>query len=149
LAAELKNQFGPRIRCADDDDRLPRCPSAGIVVDIGQFELLEHMVAQVQRLGRRLQPAGMLRQTGHVEQPGHRSRRHDEAIPRQVACALLGVGECDRATVEVHAVDPAADQLHPRQRVGERNRDEAGVDNAACHVGQQRCVEHVVDRRND
>ena len=35
------------------------------------------------------------------------------------------------------------------QRVRQRNRDESGVDQPTCHIRQQGCVEHVVDRRDD
>jgi hypothetical protein len=58
---QLHGKFGARIRRADDHDRSARRCPAGIVVHIGQLELLQHVVAQVQRLRRRLQPAGMLR----------------------------------------------------------------------------------------
>lgn len=132
---QLQDQFGPRIRRADNNDRPPRHRPACVIVDAGQFQLLRQVVTQVYRLSGRLQASRVLGETGHVEQPGHRPRRQDKAIPRQAAHALFGIGEGDCAPGEVHAVHPAADLPHTTEHVGERDRDEAGVDHSACHIG--------------
>jgi hypothetical protein len=52
-------------------------------------------------------------------------------------------------SVKVDVVNPAAHRAHAAQRVRQRDGDEAGVDQATCDIGQQRRIEHVVDRRDD
>ena len=127
-ARSWTSQFGPRVRRADDHDRPPRAAPAGIVVDIGHSSCSSTWSRRYSASAVDFRPAGVLRETGHVEQPGHRTRRQHQAIPRQVARRALRVGERDRPPVEVDAVDPAADRLHAPQRVRERDRDEPGVD---------------------
>jgi len=120
-----------------------------IVLVVGQLELFEHVVAQVQRFGCRFQPACVGGQARHIEQPGDRSRRQDQTIPGQVVRPLLRVGERQAATVEVDGVHSAANRTHTVKRVGEWDRDKTGVDHATCHIRQQRRVQHVVNRRDD
>jgi len=40
-------------------------------------------------------------------------------------------------------------RVHAPQRIGQGHSDKAGIEHSTGHVGQQRRVEHVVDRRND
>ena len=111
-----------------------------------QFELLEDVVA-----GRA--PGGGLRPRAWVSRPGCRrvctepgvstSRSHDNSWVR----SRVGVGQGNgRPGRFVHL---PADGAHPAQRSGQRDRHEPTVHHTACHVRQQRGVEHVVDRRND
>jgi hypothetical protein len=50
---------------------------------------------------------------------------------------------------QIVVVHPAPDRPHAGQRPGQRHRDEPGVDQTTCHVGQQWGIEHVVERRDD
>lgn len=59
--------------------------------------------------------------------------------------AFLGVAVGQRAPGEVDRVHPAAHGVHAAQRIGQRHSDEPRVDHPAGDVGQQRCVQHVVD----
>ena len=103
---QLHGEFGPRVGRTDDDDRPPGRGPLGIVVDIGQFELLEHVVTQIERLGGRLQPARVDGEPGHVEEAGDGTRRQHQAIPRHGAGSLFGIGERHGAPLEIDRVHP-------------------------------------------
>ena len=60
-ARSCTRELGPRVRRADHDDRPPGRGLGRVVVDVGQLELFEHVVAQIERLGGRLQPARVRR----------------------------------------------------------------------------------------
>ena len=147
--AQLHDQLGAGVRGADDDDGAPRLDAVLVVVDVGQLELFEQMVTQVDRLSRRLEAPRVVGKAGDVEQPGDRARRQHQPVPRHAARSLLRVGVGDGVSVEVDVVHSAAHRAHAAQRVRQRDGDESGVDEAARDVGQQRRIEHVVDRRDD
>ena len=99
-------------------------PAAVVVVQVGQFQLLQHVVAQIQRFGGRLQAPCVLREPGmsksRVTEPGVSTRRSQD----NCVATVLRVGESDGVPVEVDAVDPAADCAYPVQGAGQRDRDE-------------------------
>jgi hypothetical protein len=120
-----------------------------IIIDLGQFQLLEDVISQVQRLRRRLQPARVGGQSGYIEQPSHRSWRQDQPIPRQRPYPALRIGERQRVPIEVNTVHPAAHRVYALERSSQRDTDKPRVDQPAGHIGQQRRVQHVIDRRNN
>lgn len=142
---QLRDQFGARVRRADHHDGAPGRRHPGIVLDVGQLQLFDEVVPQIQRLGGGLQPAGMPGQPGDVEQLGHRSGREHQPVPGHGMAAFLGVAVGQGVPGEVDRVHPAAHGVHAAQRIGQRHSDEPRVDHPAGDVGQQRCVQHVVD----
>jgi hypothetical protein len=63
--------------------------------------------------------------------------------------AFFGIAPCHGAPGEVHAIHAAANRVHSFDGVGQRDRHEPGIDDAVGDVGQQRRVQHVIDRGDD
>ena len=149
LCAQLYDQFGTRIGGADRNDGAPGRDHARVVLDIGQLELLDEVVSQVESLRGGFQPSRVCREAWHVGQACHRPRGEYQAIPRDAVAAFLGIAVGHGALCEFHPVHPAAYCSDAFERVGQGHRDKAGIDNAAGDVWQQRRIQHVIDRRND
>jgi hypothetical protein len=147
--AQLQHQLGPRVGRTDHDNRAPRPPASGVLVNGCQFKLFEHMITQIQRFCGGLQPARIFGQPGHIKQACHRARRQHQSIPRHRAQPVFGIGEDKRVRLHINAVHPAAHRPHPVERSGQRDRHKSAIDHPACHIGQKRRIEQVVDRRND
>jgi hypothetical protein len=119
-----------------------------VVLDAGQLELLDEVISQVEGLGGGLQSPRVHRESRHVEQPRHRTGREHQPVPGHRLGALFGIAIRQRAPGEVHTAHAAANGANAFERVGQRDRDEAGVDDPSGDVRQQRRVQHVIDRRS-
>lgn len=99
---QLRHQLGARVGRADHYHGAPGGGHLRIVLDVGQLQLLDEVVAQVERLGGGLQPARMPREARDVEQPRHRPRREHQPVPGHGMAAFLGIAIRQRLLREVH-----------------------------------------------
>jgi len=84
LCAQLYDQFGTRIGGADRNDGAPGRDHARVVLDIGQLELLDEVVSQVESLGSGLQPP---RVSGEPRHAVSRDINH-AAFQRRFVCVV-------------------------------------------------------------
>ena len=84
---QLRHEFGARVRGADDDDRAAGLYAVVVIVDVGQFQLFEYVVAEIDRLCGRLETRAYSANPGisnnRVTEPGvNTSQSHDRLRDR-------------------------------------------------------------------
>lgn len=117
-----------------------------VLGQLGQLDLADHVVVQVDRLGQASETMGILGHPGDRQQLVDAADREHQPVVRQLTPLPLRVGEADPAVGQVDPVGLADDHPYPGQGAGQRHRDPAGLDHPGGHLGQQRQVEEVVGR---
>ena len=145
----VRGDLGAGVPGADDGERAQRLALGRIVGGVGELDLLGEVVAQEHRLGDPAEPVRVLGDTRDREQLVDASGRDHQPVVADLAGPALGIGVPDRARVQIAAVDLAEDQPDVGQRVGDRHRHPARLEDAGGDLGQQRDVEEVVGRVDD
>jgi hypothetical protein len=90
---QLGGCFDPGIAGADHDEGRPSPPLSRIVGGVGQVELADHVVAEGDGGGHRLQAKGMLSQAGYRGQAGYRTGRQNQSVPMHTRDLAVRVAE--------------------------------------------------------
>ena len=145
---QLRERLDARVARADEDEGQPALPLRVVERRVGVLQLAEHVVAEVDRLGQRLEGEGVLGEARHRHRPRHRAERDHQLLPADRLCAGIGLDRRRRA-LQVDGGRAAEQQLRVRAHRAERDDRVARLQRPRCGLGQQRRVEHEVLRRDD
>ena len=145
----LGGHFGAGVPGADHDERAPGPALRRVVAGVGELQLAEHVVAQVQGLGDVLESLGLLRDAGERQGPGYAAWCQHQPVPAEFASLPVGACHGDGAIAEVNADGVARDVAGAPQRGRERDCDMPRIDGAGADLGKERRVGHVIGRRDN
>ena len=145
---ELREGLDARVAGADEDEAQMALRVLGRKSGVGELELAQDVVAQVDRIREALEPERVLGEAGDGERAGDGPEGDDEALvpdPRR-ADLRLDVG---RAGVEVERRRSSQDELGVPAHHPERHHDVAGLQRPGCSLREDRRVEHEVLATDD
>ena len=142
---QLGERLDTRVAGADEDERQPSQPLLLVEFRVGSLELFEHVVAQVDRIGERLEREAVLGETRDRQRPRHRAEGEHEVVPADRPLLPDGRG----LRLDVDALDAPEQELGVRAHDAQRHDGVPRLERARGGLGQQRRVEHEVLRADD
>ena len=116
-----------------------------VVLDVGEFEAAEDVVAEPEGVAEVLHGERVLGDAGHRRGVADLAEAEDEVVVRHLdQLAALALGDLDDLPLDVDAVDLAPAELGLRHDVADRVDDVGRVDAAGRHLGQERLEDEVV-----
>jgi hypothetical protein len=128
---------------AREDEGEP--PLGGVRGGVGELDLAQHVVAQVDRVGHALEAERVLAQAGDVGEARDRAERDHEVGVGDAEAPGLGL-DVDAPGLRVERDGRAEQQVGVRRHRPDRDEHVARLDRARGGLGQQRGVEHEVGR---
>ena len=145
---QLRQRLDARVARADEDEGQPALPLRVVERRVGVLQLAEHVVAEMDRLGQRLEGEGVLGESRHRHRPRHRAEGDHQLLPADRLRAGVGLDR-RRARLQVDGGRAPEQQLRVRAHRPERDDRVARLQRPRCGLRQQRRVEHEVLRRDD
>jgi hypothetical protein len=145
---QLGERLDARVPGADEDER--ELALAVRLVRRGRrgFEAAQDVVAEIDRVGERLEAAAVVGQAGDRQRPRDGAERDHEVGVAQVDEALAGL-DLDALPLRVVRDRAAEDEVGVRAHHPERDDDVPRLEGARRRLGQHRRIEHEVLRRDD
>ena len=141
---QLRERLDTRVAGADEDEGQPPRPLLVVERSVGQLELLEDVVAQIDRIGQRLEREPVLGQARDGKRPRHGAECDDEIAPAHRAAV-----DQRGASLEIEALRPPEQELGVGAHHAQRDDGVPRLERARGGLGQQRRVEHEVLRADD
>jgi hypothetical protein len=147
---QLRERFDPGVAGADEDERQSPRPLLLGERGVGRLELVEDVVAEVDRVGKRLEGERVLGEARDGQRARHGAERQNEVAPLDRLLPLVRL-DGGGARVEIEGGHAAEDQLRVRAHLPQRHDAVARLEHSRRRFRQQRGVEHEVllahDRR--
>ena len=146
MVGELGESLHACVTRPDEDEGHEPRPRFLVERSVGCLELLEDMVAQVDRIGERLEGEPVLGEAGNRERPRHGAERDDEVPPAHRPAA-------DRrcTSLEIEALCPREQEVGVWAHRAERHDGMPRLERSRRRLGKEWRVEHEVlgtdDRR--
>ena len=112
----LRGHLGAGVSRADDDEGEPGVSFGWVVRAVGQFDLADHVVAQVQRLGDAAETLRMFGDARDRQEFVHTAGRDQQPVVGQASSSPIRVAVGHSMLVHVHAARRAEHQIHPGRR---------------------------------
>ena len=145
----LGGHFGAGGAGADHHEGAPGLALGRVVAGVGELQLPEYVVAQIQGLGDIVESLGLLQDPGDRQGPGYAAWRQNQPVPAKFAALPVGACHGEGAVGEVGADGVARDVAGAPQRARQGDRDVARIDSSGADLRQQRRVRHVIGRGDD
>jgi len=143
---QLRERLDSRVAGAYEDERQAPRPLLLVERSVGQLELLEDVVAQMDRVRERLEREPVRGQARHRKRP-----RHGAECDNKIAPAQRPAFDDGGAGFEIEALGPPEQELGVRAHHAQRHDGVPRLQRARRRLRQQRGVEHEVlgadDRR--
>ena len=145
---QRRRGLGPGVSAADHHEGAPFDPLGLGAGRIGQFQLGQDVIAQVDRLGQHLHPAGVALQPGDVEGAGHIARgEHQQVVALDARLAGDGAHHAGPG-VQVQSDHRAGHQPRAVQGAAQGGHRAGRGEQPGGHLGQQGTVDQVVAWRD-
>ena len=145
---ELCQRLDAGVARPDEHERKPARSLLLVERGVGRLELVEDVVAQVDRVGECLERECVLGQTGDRQRPRHGAECQHELAPPDRLRPLVRVNG-RRLRFEVERGDAAEDELRVRAHDAQRHDAVARLERPGRGLGQERRVEHEVFLADD
>jgi hypothetical protein len=140
---ELGQRLDARVARSDEDEgQLPQ-PVRVVRSGVCRLQPLEHVVAQVDRVGKGLEADAVLGQAGDRQRARDRAERDHEVLVVEVEQALARL-DLHPFAVEVEPRRPSEDELGMRAHHPQRHDHVAGLERARRRLRQHRREQHRV-----
>src|SRR3954451_964121 len=147
---ELGERLDPRVAGADEEEREMHASNGIVRRRVGRLELAQHVVAQVDGIGQRLEREPVLGEPRHGHDTGDRPEGEHELPPGHNDLAFLG-RDRRRLRLDVDGAEIAEQEVGVRAHDPERHDGVSRLERAGRRLRKHRRVEHEVlladDRR--
>ena len=142
---QLRERLEAGVAAPDEHEREQGVEVGGVVRRVGELERLDHVVAQPDRVGKRLEADGVLLEARHRHDARDRPVRDQQPVVAQLVLLTLEVADGDRAPGSVARGDGAEDQASVAEHVAKRCDHVTRLQRAGRRLRQERRVQHEVD----
>ncbi len=142
---QLGGGLGARVAAADEDEGQQPAPQRVVRRRVGDLQVAEQPVAQLDGLGQCLEPQGVLGESGNARRhPRRAAEGEDQVVEGEHAGIAVGGADRHGALGHVDADHAGDDDARPLERGAQRHDEVTRLERAGRGLGQQRRVEQVI-----